>query len=99
MAQRELEREVFAAAHTFATKLAEIRRWSPDTAQKFREAAALADRHYRLGAVPIATYVELQSSYLDAVEALLATQAEALAAGLRLRLLTGLDFNAVEVAP
>jgi cobalt-zinc-cadmium efflux system outer membrane protein len=99
VAQRELEREVFAAAHTFAIKLAEIRRWSPDTAQKFREAAALADRHYRLGAVPIATYVELQSSYLDAVEALLATQEEALAAGLRLRLLTGLDFNAVEVAP
>jgi cobalt-zinc-cadmium efflux system outer membrane protein len=90
---------VFAAAHTFSIKLAEIRRWSPDTAQKFREAAALADRHYRLGAVPIATYVELQSSYLDAVEALLATQEEALAAGLRLRLLTGLDFNAVEVAP
>ena len=30
---------------------------------KFRAAAALADRHYRLGAVPIATYVELQNSY------------------------------------
>jgi cobalt-zinc-cadmium efflux system outer membrane protein len=99
VAQRELEREVFAAAHAFATKLAEIRRWVPDTAQKFREAAALADRHYRLGAVPIATYVELQSSYLDAVEALLATQQEAMAAGLRLRLLTGLDFDAVEVGP
>jgi cobalt-zinc-cadmium efflux system outer membrane protein len=99
VAQRELERQVFAAAHTFSTKLAEIRRWAPETAQKFREAAALADRHYRLGAVPIATYVELQSSYLDAVEALLATQQEALAAGLNLRLLTGLDFNPVEVAP
>lgn len=99
VAQRELERQVFAAAHTFSTKLAEIRRWAPETAQKFREAAALADRHYRLGAVPIATYVELQSSYLDAVEALLATQQEALAAGLNLRLLTGLDFNPVEIAP
>jgi cobalt-zinc-cadmium efflux system outer membrane protein len=43
--------------------------------------------------------VELQSSYLDAVEALLATQQEALAAGLNLRLLTGLDFNPVEVGP
>ena len=99
VAHRELEREVIFAAHTFAIKLAEIRRWAPDTAQKFREAAALADRHYRLGAVPIATYVELQSSYLDAVEALLATQQEALAAGITLRLLTGLDVNAVEIAP
>jgi hypothetical protein len=47
--------------------------------QKFREAADLADRHYRTGAVPIATYVELQNSYLDAVEALLDTQRETLA--------------------
>ena len=99
VAQRDLEREVLATAHAFATHVAEIRRWSPDTAQKFRDAASLADRHYRLGAVPIATYVELQSSYLDAIEALLDTQAEALAAGLKLRQLTGLDFNAVTVAP
>lgn len=95
VAQRELEREVLTSAHAFATKLAEIRRWAPNTTEKFREAAALADRHYRLGAVPIATYVALQTSYLDAVEALLATQQEALAAGLKLRQLTGLDFNAV----
>ncbi len=99
VAQRELERDVLASAHAFATKVAEIRRWAPDTAEKFRDAAALADRHYRLGAVPIATYVALQTSYLDAVEALLATQQEALAAGLKLRQLTGLDFNAVTLAP
>jgi cobalt-zinc-cadmium efflux system outer membrane protein len=49
--------------------------------------------------VPLTTYVELQNSYLDAVEALLATQHEALDAGLRLRELTGLDFNAVELTP
>jgi cobalt-zinc-cadmium efflux system outer membrane protein len=99
VAQRELEKEVLTAAHTFATKLAEARRWEPSAAKKFREAAELADRHYRLGAVPIATYVELQTSYLDAVAALLATQREALEAGLKLQQLTGLDFNAVEVAP
>ncbi len=98
-AQRELERDVLTAAHAFATKVTEIRRWAPESVGKFREAAALADRHYRLGAVPIATYVELQQSYLDAVEALLATRQEALAAGLRLRLLTGLDLRLVEVAP
>jgi outer membrane protein TolC len=46
------------------------------------------------GAVPVATYVELQNSYLDAVEALLDTQREAMEAGLKLQQLTGLDFNA-----
>jgi cobalt-zinc-cadmium efflux system outer membrane protein len=98
-ARRELEREVVTAAQAFATRVGETRRWSADTADKFREAAALADRHYRLGAVPIATYVELQYSYLDAVEALLDTQREALEAGLRLQLLAGVDFNAVQVVP
>ena len=57
-----------------------------------------SDRHYRLGAVPIATYVEMQSAYLEAVEALLDTQREAMEAGLRVQLLTGLDFNAVQIS-
>jgi cobalt-zinc-cadmium efflux system outer membrane protein len=99
VAQRELEKEVLTAAHAFATKLTESKRWAPDSVKKFREAAELADRHYRLGAVPIATYVELQNSYLDAVEALLGTQREALEAGLKLQQLTGLDFNPVEITP
>lgn len=99
IAERELEREVLTAAQAFATKLAESRRWVPESADKFREAAALADRHYRLGAVPVATYVELQNSYLDALEALLGTQREAMEAGLKLQQLTGLDFNAVQLIP
>lgn len=99
VARLQLERDVLTAAKIFETKLAETRRSSADSVTKFREAAQLADRHYRLGAVPIATYVELQDSYLDAVEALLETQREALEAGLELQQLTGLDFNAVEVGP
>jgi cobalt-zinc-cadmium efflux system outer membrane protein len=98
-AQRELEREVTVAAQAFTAKVAEIRRWAPDSVAKFREAAASADRHYRLGAVPLSTYLELQSAYLDATEALLDTQAEALDAGLRLQLLTGLNFGAVRLTP
>jgi outer membrane protein TolC len=58
-----------------------------------------ADRHYRLGAVPIATYVELQKAYLEAVGALLDTKREALEAGLKLQQLTGLDFKPVDIAP
>lgn len=99
VALRELDREVITSAQAFSTKLAESRRWSPDAVQKFREAADLADRHYRTGAVPIATYVELQNSYLDAVEALLDTQSETLAAGLKIQQLTGIELNPVEIKP
>jgi len=99
VALREVDREVVTAAAAFAAKRAEVARWSPEAVRKFREAAELADRHYRLGAVPVATYVELQNSYLDAVEALLDTQAEGLAAGLKLGQLTGLELNPVEIAP
>jgi cobalt-zinc-cadmium efflux system outer membrane protein len=58
--------------------------------EHFRDAAELADRHYRLGAVPVSTYVELQKQYLEAVEALLETKEEALKAAQELELLTGL---------
>ena len=98
VAQRDLEREILTAAQAYAAKVAETRRWSPDTVQKFRDAAELADRHYRLGAVPIATYVEMQNSYLEAAEALLDTQREALEAGLKLQQITGLNFNAVQLS-
>lgn len=99
VAQRKMEREVIIAAHTFSAKIAETAKWSPDAAQKFRDAAELADRHYRLGAVPISTYVELQNSYLEAIDALYETQQETLEAGGTLQLLTGLDFKAVETQP
>jgi cobalt-zinc-cadmium efflux system outer membrane protein len=99
VAQRELERDVLTTAHAFSTKVAETRRWAPDATQKFREAAELADRHYRLGAVPIATYVELQNSYLEAVEGIFETQKEAIEAGQRLQQLTGLELNLIQLSP
>lgn len=93
-AEREMERDVISTAQTFAAKLTETTHWSPDSVAKFRDAAALADRHYRLGAVPLSVYVELQSAYLDAVDTLLDTQFEVLESGLRLELLTGLNLHA-----
>jgi cobalt-zinc-cadmium efflux system outer membrane protein len=94
VAQQTVERQVVEKAGVYRTKLEEMSKWRPDSVQQFKEAAALADRHYRLGAVPIATYVELQKQYLEAVEALLDTKREALEAGQQIRLLTGIDFNA-----
>ncbi len=92
LAQRETERHIAAAVLTYETKLREMARWRPDSAQHFKEAAELADRHYRLGAVPISTYVELQQQYLEAVESLLDTKREALEAAAQLELLTGLSL-------
>src|SRR5207247_2010795 len=90
VAQREVERKVIEAAVTYESKVREMGKWRPDAVQHFREAAELADRHYRLGAVPIATYVELQKQYLEAVESLVDTKKEALEAAQNLELLTGL---------
>ena len=90
--EREIQRKVIEAALTYETKLHEMAKWRPDSVQHFREAAEVADRHYRLGAVQISTYVELQKQYLEAVESLLDTKKEALEAAQQLELLTGLSL-------
>lgn len=95
--QRDVERKLAAGALAYETKLAEMAKWRPDSLKQFRQAAALADRHYRLGAVPVTTYVELQKQYLDAVEALLDTQREALVIAGDIELLTGLPTPLVSV--
>ena len=98
IAQRAMERDVIITFQKFEASLAATAQWQSDAAQKFREAAELADRHYRLGAVPLATYVELQGAYLEAVDAILDTKRDALEAGQQLQLLTGLEFNAVQIS-
>lgn len=90
LAQRETERKVIDAALTYETKLQEMSGWQPGAVEHFREAAELADRHYRLGAVPVSVYVELQKQYLEAMESVLDTKREALDAAQELELLTGL---------
>jgi cobalt-zinc-cadmium efflux system outer membrane protein len=97
VAQRTMERQIVQQALAYKTKVAEMGKWRPESMDEFRKAAELADRHYRLGVVPIATYVELQKQYLEAIEALLDTRREALEAGQDLQRLTGLDFNAVQI--
>ena len=99
VAQRELERKVASSVQAYDMKRAEMAKWRADSLKEFRQAAALADRHYRLGAVPATTYVELQKQYLDAVEALLDTQSEALALAGDIELLSGLPTTLVTVKP
>lgn len=89
LSQREIERKIREQAAAYELHRKEMARWNPKVAEQLREAAALADRHYRLGAVPLSTYLEVQSNYLEALEAIYATQADALNAQAELELLTG----------
>ncbi len=92
IAEREAERRVIETIATYDTKLKEMAKWQPDSIQHFREAAELADRHYRLGSVPVSTYIELQTQYLETIEGLQDTKKEALEAANQLNLLTGTDL-------
>lgn len=87
--QREVERQVTEAALLYETHRQRIATMKPETLQSFKDAASLADRHYRLGAVEIATYIELQEKYLEAVEAISETKAEAIEAAMNLEQLIG----------
>lgn len=93
VAQREVERKLLEAMAAYETKVRELGRWRPDAVNQFREAAELADRHYRLGAVPVATYVELQKEYLEAVQAMLDSEKEALQARSDIELLSGVRLG------
>ena len=93
LALRDVERKIAIARHSYETFLTEMARWPADAVAKFRDAARAGDEHYRLGALPIATYTELQTQYLDAVDALLTTQTEALEARQQLELLSGIDLG------
>jgi len=96
VACKEMERKIAEATIVYQAKLAEMQAWRPDSVEHFQEAANLAGRHYRLGAVPVGTYVELQKQYLEAVDALLDTKKEALEAAQSIELLTGLKIPLVQ---
>jgi cobalt-zinc-cadmium efflux system outer membrane protein len=93
--QRDVERRVLEALMQYQARMLEMSKWREDAVAEFRRAAEVADRHYRLGAVPVATYVELQKQYLEAVEALLDTRHDALEAAHRVEHLTGVDLGVV----
>lgn len=80
VAQRELERKIREQVTAYEVNRKELARLDQKVVEQLREAAMLADRHYRLGAVPLATYLEVQTSYLEALQAIFATQADALQA-------------------
>lgn len=92
VSQREVERHVMENLSGYSVRFAALARWRPDTIEQLRSAAELGDRHYRLGAVPISTYVELQEKYLEAVEAYFDLNKDGYAAAQQLEVLTGLSM-------
>jgi cobalt-zinc-cadmium efflux system outer membrane protein len=89
IAQREVERKVADALARYKAKLGEMNRWRIDSIEHFRQAADLADQHYRLGSIPVSSYVEMQRQYLEAVEAMIDARKEAFDAWEALQVLTG----------
>ena len=91
-AERDVERRVAQATTTYRAKRDEIDEWQAETVAKFRETAQLADRNYRLGAVPISVYVETQKQYLEVIAAVHDIKKDALQAAQELEILTGLKL-------
>lgn len=89
LSQRQVEREVRERYLDYQTHIEEMSHWRTNAIDELKEASELGDRHYRLGALPISTYIELQEKYLDAQEAILSTQAETLESLQQLELLIG----------
>jgi len=76
---REIERKIVAAANAYRIQREQLEKRRPEALHELRDATVLADENYRAGALPITTYIELQKEYLDATDALLSAQADALA--------------------
>jgi cobalt-zinc-cadmium efflux system outer membrane protein len=88
-AERRIERDVFDSAAQYEAKRRALGQWDGESSRRFAAAAEDADRNYRLGAIPLTTYTQMQQAYVDATVAILDTRREALEALLQLRALNG----------
>jgi outer membrane protein, heavy metal efflux system len=77
-AMREVERKIVTAADSYKKELKKLGEDTPQLLGQLREAAKLADDNYRLGVLPISTYKEIQSQYLDGTDAVLNSRLDAL---------------------
>ncbi|WP_288936128.1 TolC family protein [uncultured Sphingomonas sp.] len=88
-AERRIARDVFDQAAQYEAKREALAKWDGDSARRFAAAAEDADRNYRLGAIPLTTYTQMQQAYVEATNAVLDTRREAIEALLQLRALNG----------
>lgn len=90
---REVERKVADAAFVYGSRREEAEKLQSSILPQMREAAELADRNYRTGALPITTYTEVQKQYLDSFDAFFAAQSAAIEARQQLEQLTATRLN------
>ena len=90
---RELERAVASRRSQYASYGEELAKWPADTLDSLHKAASEADEHYRLGALPLSTYIELQQQSIEAMNAVLESQLGALEARREIEQLTGASLN------
>lgn len=95
-ALRDLERDLSITRASYLSELAALSRWRDESETEFQQAAEEADRHYRLGAVPAATYVEMQRGYLDALDTLVESQRNAWKHRMELEHLLGTSLSRME---
>jgi cobalt-zinc-cadmium efflux system outer membrane protein len=88
-AERRVARDVFDQAAQYEAKRSALGKWDGNTPRSFADTAEEANRNFQLGAIPLAIYMQMQQSYIDATNALLDTRREALEALLMLRALNG----------
>jgi cobalt-zinc-cadmium efflux system outer membrane protein len=88
-AVREVERKIINAADSYNKELKTLGENPPQLLTQLRDAAKLADDNYRLGALPISTYTEIQSQYLDGTDSVLSARLSALQYLADLEYLTG----------
>lgn len=86
---RDLDRDLAVARSAYLAELEALKRWRPESEKQFSQAAEEADRHYRLGAVNAATYVEMQRGYLEGIDALIETRRNAWNHQMEIERLTG----------
>jgi cobalt-zinc-cadmium efflux system outer membrane protein len=86
---REVERKIINAADSYSKEVKTLGEDPPQLLAQLRDAAKLADDNYRLGALPISTYTEIQSQYLDGTDSVLNARLNALQYLADLEYLTG----------
>lgn len=86
---REVEQELAQAHASFLAIRKQLERYPVDDLSRLREGAELADRQYRLGAVPVQTYLDMQDRYLAATAETLRTWVEAHERFVEIQVITG----------
>jgi len=93
---RETERKVADAEFIYRSRRDEVEQLQATILPQLRAAAEMGDRNYREGAVPLATYTELQKQYLDSIDAFSSAQAAAIDARQQLEQLTAIRLDLEE---